>query len=70
MQALRVQRKLSSFFAFGILLATDVLEVGTMGSWKKSSCGPSVEQPGVSVQHLTEGINFSLNGEVFYFLTT
>lgn len=41
-----------------------------MGSWKKSSCGTSVEEPGVSVQHLTEGIDFSLDGEVFYFLST
>lgn len=44
--------------------------VGTMGSWKKSSCGTRVAQPGVSVKCLTEGINFSLDGEVFYFLST
>lgn len=41
-----------------------------MGSWKKSSCGTRVARPGVFGQHLTEGINFSLDGEVLYFLST
>lgn len=47
--------------------------VGTMGSWKKSkksSCGTSGEQLGVSVQHLTKGTDFSLDKEVFYFFST
>lgn len=43
---------------------------GTMGSWKKSSFGASVEQSGVSVQSLTQWINLSLDGKVFCFLST
>lgn len=73
LKTLRVQRKVSSSFAFGILLLKCSYRcTGGLGQWAlgKSSCGISMEQPGLSVEHLTEGINFSFDGEVFYFLST